>query len=95
MSHVILRPKTDAPGALQLIINGVDYSNEIYRDFELVEVGDDPSTSEVGFRVTFAVSRLDLGGDEDVRVTDHFRSVAQRVHATVQVTDEVDKADEA
>ncbi len=70
------------PGANRIVINGVDYSKEIFRGVELVEVGDDPDWAEVGLRVTFAVSRLDLGDEQDVVVTDNFRSVAQRVHST-------------
>ena len=67
-------------GAYKLTINGVDLSTEVYNHPQLVEVGDDPMFSEVGLQVTFAVSRLDLGGEEDVQITDHFRGVAQRVH---------------
>lgn len=84
MAHIILRP--GEPGAVQLVINGVDYSMEAFRDFELVSVGDDPAYAEVGLRVTFAVSRLDLGGDEDVPVTDQLPIVAQRVHSMIEAS---------
>lgn len=80
MAHIIYRPAADNSIARQLIINGHDFSNETFRQVELVEVGEG-EYAEVGLRVTFAVSRLDLGGDEDVQVTDHFRSVAQRVRS--------------
>lgn len=87
MAHIIYRPMTDNPTARQLIINGHDFTNEVFRDVELVEVGDDPEFSEVGFRVTFGVGRLDLGGDEDVQVTDHLYAVAQRVRSMAGVPD--------
>lgn len=85
MAHITLRP-ADA-GGWQLIINGHDFSREVFRDVQLVEViGDDgdPAYAEVGFQVTFAVSRIDLGGDQDVQVTDHFPQVAQRVRTLVE-----------
>lgn len=82
MAHIILRPHPEnGPGTVQLIINGVDYSAEVFRGAELVEVGDDPQFSEVGLRVTLAVSRLDLGDETDVEVTDHLPEVAERVQA--------------
>lgn len=81
MAHIIYRPAAEGLPAKQIIINGHDFSHEIFDGVELVEVGEDPEMSEVGLRVTFAVSRLDLGGDEDVQVTDHLRSVAQRVRS--------------
>lgn len=80
MAHIIIRPVDKPGGPMELFINGVDFTNEVYRGVQLVEVGDD-SYAEVGLQVTFAVSRLDLGGDEDVQVTDRFRSVAQRVRS--------------
>ncbi|HET9501659.1 MAG TPA: hypothetical protein VFO98_15510 [Marmoricola sp.] len=83
MAHIILRPNAPERGVTQLVINGHDFSHEVTRDVELVSVGDD-EYAEVGFRVTFAVSRLDLGGDEDIVVTDHLRSVAQRVRSMVR-----------
>lgn len=86
MAHIILRPKDGPGGELQLVINGIDYSNEVYRGVELVEVGDD-EYAEVGFRVTFVVSRLDLGGDDDIQVTDRFPEVAQRVRSAVEVAE--------
>lgn len=58
MAHIVMRPHPER-GAHQIVINGVDYSNEIY-DF--------PELAEVGLRVTFALSRLDLGDDADVDV---------------------------
>lgn len=78
MAHIVLRPGEAGLPVMQLIINGNDFSNETFRDLELVEVGEG-EYAEVGFRVTFAVSRLDLGGDEDIVVTDHLPEVAQRV----------------
>lgn len=81
MAHIVLTPHPDNPGATQLVINGIDFSNEAYRDVRLVQVGDDPRFSWVGFQVTLAVSRLDLGGDVDVQITDHLPDVAQRVHS--------------
>lgn len=63
----------------QIIINGVDYSRELFREVELIEVGDDPQFAEVGLRVTFAVGRLDLDAEADVQITDRLPEVAQRV----------------
>ena len=78
MAHITYRRKGECG---QIIINGVDFSSEIYRGPELVEVGDDPESAEVGFRVTFAVGRLDLDAETDIQVTDQFRDVAQRVRS--------------
>lgn len=86
MAHIILRPVSDDPGdpRLQLVINGQDFTNEVFAGgVELVSVGDDERYAAVGVKVTFALSRLDLGGDEDVQVTDHLPSIAQRVHSLV------------
>lgn len=82
MAHIEIR--RNKGGQTQLVINGIDYSMEAFRDFELVEVGDDPESAEVGFRVTFAVSRLDLDAEADVTITDHFRPVAARVRSMVE-----------
>jgi len=87
MAHVIYRPSPDGPPAMQLIINGLDFSNEVYADgVELVSVGDD-EFAEVGVKVTFALSRFDLGGDEDVQVTDRLPEVAQLVRSLASIQD--------
>lgn len=78
MAHVIIRPKSDS-AATQIVINGVDFSMDVYAGHvDLVQVGE-----EVGVQVTFALGRLDLGGDSDVQVTDRLRAVAQKVRSTV------------
>lgn len=81
MAHIELRGQPG--GRQQIIINGVDYSMEIYDHPELVEVGE-AEWAEVGYRVTFAVSRLDLDTEADVQITDHFPEVAQRVRGMVE-----------
>ena len=83
MAHIIYRPADGDSLARQVIINGHDFSNEVYRDMELVEVGED-DYAEVGLRVTFVVSRLDLGGDQDVEITDHFPAVATAVRSMAE-----------
>lgn len=86
MAHIVYR-RSMGGLARQIIINGVDYSHEVYAEpVELVEVGDN-ETAEVGLRVTFAVSRLDLETDQDIQVTDHFPEVAQRVRSIAAPTD--------
>ena len=88
MAHITYRPQNGKPGGpMQLIINGVDYSHEVYRDVRVVEVGDDPEYAEVGFQVTFILGRLDLDGDADVQVTDRLPVIAQRVHSLAEVKD--------
>lgn len=87
MAHIQYGPHPDGGPARRIIINGHDFSDETFAGVELVEVGDDPEFAEVGFRVTFAVSRLDLGDDENVTVTDHFREIAQRVRSVAKVSD--------
>lgn len=78
MAHIQIR-RQQPGGASELIINGVDFSMEAYNGTaELVEVGDAPF-SEVGFRFTIAVDRLDLETERDVKITDRFWPVAQRV----------------
>lgn len=72
----------------QLVINGIDYSMEVFRDMEIVEVGDDPEFAEVGLRVTFAVSRLDIETDVDVQLTDNVPTVAARVRSIATDGDE-------
>lgn len=81
MAHIVYRTNPDQNGAMQLLINGVDYSAEVYPDIQIVSVGDDPRHAEVGVQVTFSLSRLDLGGDTDVVVTDRLPEVAQRVQS--------------
>lgn len=77
MAHVIIRPKGDGM-ATQIIINGVDFSMDVYAGHvNLVDVD-----GQVGVQVTFALSRLDLGGDSDVQVTDRLYEVAQKVRST-------------
>jgi hypothetical protein len=86
MAEIILRSPhpTEGRGSCQLIINGLDVSFDVYDDIELVKVGPDdrPQLQEVGLRVTFALSSLELNGN-DATVTDQFdviaRQVAQRV----------------
>lgn len=68
-------------GPTQVLINGIDYSTELFRGFEIVEVGDTPETAEVGLRVTFAVGRLDLDAETDVQLTDNVPAVAARVRS--------------
>lgn len=89
MAEIILRiPHPDhGVGSRQLIINGVDVSQDVYDDFELVKVGDAPA-QEVGLRVTYALSTLRLG-DEDVIVTDQFDTIAWRVAQQVSSQAEV------
>lgn len=92
MAHIILRRHAAkcAPEcvpdciARSIIINGVDMSLEIYADgVELVEVGDDPDSSEVGLRFTIGVGRLDLDGEETVALPDNISEVADRVRELV------------
>lgn len=78
MAHIELRGQPS--GGQQLIINGVDLTMETYGGVELVEVGDG-DFAEVGLRVTFAVGRLDLDADADVKITDRLPDVAQRVRS--------------
>lgn len=84
MAHIELRGQPG--GSQQIVINGVDYSREIFAGVELVEVGDEPEFAEAGLRVTFAVSRLDLDTEADVQITDQLPEVAQRVRSMGEVT---------
>lgn len=79
MAHIQINRNRKSP-AKQLIVNGVDLSMEVYDDIELVEVGEGP-VAEVGLQITIAVSRLDLDAEADVKITDRFRAVAQRVRS--------------
>jgi hypothetical protein len=79
MAHIELRGQPG--GGQQIIINGIDFSREVFRGVELVEVGDSPEFAEVGLRITLAVSRLDLDAEADVKITDHLPEVAQRVRS--------------
>lgn len=86
MAEIILRTPhpTEGRNSSQLIINGQDVSFDVLNDIELVKVGSDehPESQEVGLRVTFALSRLEINGN-DATVTDRFdvvaRQIAQRV----------------
>ncbi|HEY9353408.1 MAG TPA: hypothetical protein VIP28_09170 [Nocardioides sp.] len=79
MAHIQINRNRKSP-AKQLIVNGVDLSMEVYDDIELVEVGEGP-VAEVGLQITIAVSRLDLDAEADVKITDRFRAIAQRVRS--------------
>lgn len=81
MAHIEIKKQGMAA---QLLINGIDFSNEVYRDFEIVEVGEEPEFAEVGFRVTFAVSRLGIDTESDVPLTDHVPEVAARVRSIAE-----------
>lgn len=82
MSDVQINTRPGGP--MQIIINGVDYSNEIYRDhFKIVEVGEGEA-AEVGLQVTFAVSKLSIDNESDVQLTDRVRSVAARVRSIAE-----------
>lgn len=86
MAHIQIN-RNPKSGVKQLIVNGVDMTMEVYNDgFELVEVGA-AEVAEVGLRVTLVVSRLDLDAESDVRITDHFHPVAQRVRS---ISEDVD-----
>ena len=80
MAQIILRSPhpVEGRGARQLVINGLDVSHDVYEDIELVKVGDKPESQEVGLRVTFALSTLELNGNEAV-VTDQFDAIAWQV----------------
>lgn len=83
MAHIQINRNRKDP-AKQIIVNGVDMSMEVYDgSIELVEVGEGAG-AEVGLRVTIAVSRLDLDAEADVKITDRFRSVAQRVRTIAE-----------
>lgn len=83
MAHIQIN-KHERGLPIQLLINGIDYSREVDRDFELVSVGDDPEFAEVGFRVTFAVSRLGIDTVDDIELTDHLPEVAAKVRGIVE-----------
>ena len=71
----------------QLIVNGMDLTNEVFREgIELVGVGEGAG-AEVGLRFTIAVSKLSLDGEADIQITDRFRPVAQRVRSIVEDVD--------
>ena len=59
MAPIQIRKNPD-DGTDQLLIDGVDYSNGVFANVRLVEVGDDPEFSEVGVQITFAVSLVDF-----------------------------------
>ena len=82
MAHIQINRNRKTP-AIQLLINGIDMSREVFRDMEIVEVGDGP-VAEVGLRVTIAVSRLDLDAEADVQITDNVPAVAQRVRSIAE-----------
>ena len=82
MAHIQINGDLYGPGIAQLVVNGVDYSREVFSNVELVPVGDE-SYAQVGLRVTFAVSRLDLDTEADVKITDRLPEVAQRVRSIV------------
>ena len=77
MAHIEL--KGQPGGGQSLIINGTDFSHEVFAGVEIVEVGE--QVAVVGLRVTFAVSRLDLDTEADVLLTDQVPAVAARVRS--------------
>lgn len=85
MANIQIRPAGN--GAYQIVINGIDYSHDIYNEgLQLVRVGEG-ERAEVGLQVILAVSRLTLGDEQDIVVTDQFESVAQRVHSIAKADD--------
>jgi len=74
MAHIQINHQRGGP--TQVLINGVDFSMELFRDFEIVDHG-----GVVGLRVTFAVGRLDLDAETDVQLTDNVPAVAARVRS--------------
>lgn len=74
MAHIQINHERG--GAIQMLINGVDFSMELFRDFEIVD-----HSGVVGLRVTFAVGRLDLDAETDVQLTDNVPAVAARVRS--------------
>lgn len=85
MANIIYRRGTE--GSRQLIVNGVDLSNDVYAgSVELVEVGEGCG-AEVGLRFTIGVSHLTLDTNVDVEVTDHFAEVAQAVRSINEASD--------
>lgn len=77
MAHIILRVPGPDGDLGQLIINGVDVSQDVMRDFELVRCGEEPY-AEVGFRVTYALASLEING-EDTVVTDQFEKIEHQI----------------
>lgn len=82
MAHVqFTSPHPDH--AVELLIDGVDFSRAVFRDgVELVSVGDNPATAEIGLRITIAVGRLDING-ETVELSNNFGEAAAQVAAIV------------
>jgi hypothetical protein len=82
MAHIIYRPGPEM-GTMQLIINGVDYSRDVYDNIEIVHVGDDPLASDVGLRVTFALGEVEFGGNAPAE-TCRFESEMARYSAILE-----------
>lgn len=92
MAHIEMRRQK--AGGMQLLINGIDYSEEVYNGAELVEVGEGLN-AEVGLRLTFAVGRLDIDNDADVEITDRLPAVATQVRSMQELDEDgvVDPSD--
>lgn len=65
MAHIVYRPSPDGAPAMQLIINGIDFSMDVYAEgVEIVDMAKyegDPQT--IGLRVTFALDSAEFGGE--------------------------------
>lgn len=75
-------------GCFQLLVNGVDLSFEVFRDIELVEVGEDPEWAEIGLRITLGVSQLSIDNEANVRLTDHLPEAAAKVRSFIEGVDQ-------
>lgn len=86
MADIVLKRSTRYPGCVELAINGVIFTEHVFDYPELVEMGpvDFP---EAGLQLTLAISRLDIEGDENVKINGRFPEVAQRVHDLVHSKD--------
>lgn len=68
--------QSGGPGAI--IINGVDFSSEVFAEsVELVKVGEEPF-GQIGLRFTIGLGTLELGGTR-VALSDHFDEAAEKV----------------
>ena len=65
MAHI----QINRDGGVRLMVNGLDLTGHTYSDgVQLVVVGDEES-GEAAIQITLAISRLDVGANEDIDVT--------------------------
>lgn len=98
MAHIIYRPASEGAPAMQLVINGIDFSADVYAEgVELVDMSRYEGEPQVmGLRVTFALDGAEFGGSTPTEVSQFRAEIDAAVRAittALQATSDRNAAD--